>query len=148
MPTLVDFETIPQLFDRLAKRYAGQPKAALGYKDKKAKQWADISWDELVEQVHAFAGYLRKEGVKKGDRVAILSENRPEWAITDLATQLLGAVNVPLYTTLPASQVGYILEDSGAKLLVVSVGLQLHEAGAVQGDRPDLRQIVTMAVPR
>lgn len=148
MPTLVDFETIPQLFNRLADHYAGQPKAALGYKDRKAKEWIDVWWDDLAEQVHAFAGYLHKEGVKKGDRVAILSENRPEWAITDLATQLLGAVNVPLYTTLPASQVGNILKDSSAKLLVVSVGLQLRKADAVQEECADLQQIVTMAVPR
>ncbi len=148
MPAVVDFETIPQLFNRLAERYAGQPKAALGYKDKKSKAWEDISWDELAEQVHSFAGYLHKAGIRKGDRVAILSENRPEWAITDLATQVLGAVNVALYTTLPASQVGYILKDSGAKLLVVSVGLQLRKADAVQVDCPDLTRIVSMAVPR
>ena len=148
LPTLVDFETIPQLFNQLAERYAGQPKAAIGYKDKTAKTWVDVHWDNFADQVHTFAGYLHKEGIRNGDRVAILSENRPEWAITDLATQFLGAVNVSLYTTLPASQVGYILKDSGAKILVVSVGLQLRKADAVQKNCPELRHIVSMAVPR
>ncbi len=148
MPALVDFDTIPQLFNRVAEHYKGSSKAAVGYKDKKTKAWEDISWDDFYDQVHAFAGYLHQRGVRKGDRVAILSENRPEWAISDLATQLLGAVNVALYTTLPASQVGYILKDSGAKVLVVSVGLQLRKADAIQNDCPELEQIVSMAVPR
>src|SRR5690606_35873822 len=125
MPAVVEFETIPQLFQRLAARYAGTGKAALGYKDKKTKAWTDVTWDALAEQVRTFAGFLHARGVRPGDRVALLSENRPEWAVTDLATQLLGAVNVALYTTLPASQVAYIVRDSGAKWLVVSTGLQL-----------------------
>lgn len=148
MPTLVDFDTIPQLFYGVAAHYAGSSHPALRHKDRRSKEWLDITWDELKQQVHAMAGYLHQAGVRPGDRVAILSENRPEWAVTDLATQILGAVNVSLYTSLPASQVGYIVKDSGAKLLVVSVSIQLRKAVDIYDDCPDLAEIVTMSEMR
>ncbi len=145
MGALVEFETIPQLFTRLAAHYAGQHRAALRYKDRQTKAWVDIPWEALTEQVQAFAGYLHRQGVRFGDRVAILSENRPEWAVTDLATQLIGGVNVALYTSLPASQVAYILRDSGAKVLVVSASIQLRKAEEVFESCPELAQVVTMS---
>lgn len=98
--------------------------------------------------MHALAGYFYQRGVRKGDRVAILSENRPEWAITDLATQLLGGINVALYTSLPASQVGYILQDSGAKILVVSSAAQLRKAESVFNECPALEEIITLSEMR
>jgi long-chain acyl-CoA synthetase len=136
------------MFNRVAAHYEGQDRTALRYKDRRAKEWIDIPWGELVDRVHAMAGYLHKCGVRPGDRVAILSENRPEWAITDIATQILGAVNVSLYTSLPASQVGYITEDSGAKVLIVSVAIQLRKAVKVYDDCPGLAEIVTMSEMR
>jgi len=148
MGAIVDFETIPQLFSRLVAHYHGQQRTALRYKDKKTKAWVGVTWEEVAAQVRAFAGYLDKHGIRPGDRVAILSENRPEWAIADLATQILGGINVSLYTSLPASQVGYILEDSGATLLVVSVSIQLRKAEEVFEACPDLVEIITMSEMR
>lgn len=145
MPALVDFETIPQLFSRIVAKFDGQQRAALGYKDRTSKDWVDISWEEFNRQVQAMAGYLHQRGVRFGDRVAILAENRPEWAITDLATQILGGVNVSLYTSLPASQVGYILKDSGAKVVITSASIQLRKAEEVFDDCPDLVEIITMS---
>jgi long-chain acyl-CoA synthetase len=145
MPSIVDFDTLPQLFDRLARRFAGQHRTALRYLDRKTKVWTDISWEQLLEQVQAMAGYLHKKGVRKGDRVAILAENRPEWAIVDMATQFLGAVNVSLYTSLPASQVAYILKDSGSSLFFVSTAIQLRKAEDVFEGCPDLREVITMS---
>ena len=63
---------------------------------------------------------LAELGVKSGDRVAVISENRPEWSLTDLALLSLRAVNVPIYTTQAVDQIRYILENSGAKLLLIS----------------------------
>lgn len=145
MSALVEFETIPQLFARIAAHFKGQQRAALGYKDRTSKEWVDISWEALEQQVQAFAGYLHQRGVQVGDRVAVLSENRPEWAITDLATQILGGVNVSLYTSLPASQVGYILKDSGAKVVITSASIQLRKAEDVFDECPDLVEIITMS---
>lgn len=148
MSAIVDFETLPQLFTRLVAHYDGQNRAALSYKDSKTKAWTDISWESLLQQVQAMAGFLHSKGVRPGDRVAILSENRPEWAITDLATQLLGGANVSLYTSLPASQVCYIMQNSGAKVFIVSTGIQVKKAEKVFEDCADLKQIVTMSEMR
>lgn len=148
MPAVVAFETTPEMIRALAAQYAGTGKAALGYKDKATKAWTDVTWDDLHERVRAVAGFLHARGVRKGDRVAILSENRPEWAVTDLAAQVLGAVTVALYATVPASQVAYIVRDSGARVLVVSTGLQLRKADKAASECPDLEVIVSMAEPR
>ncbi len=145
MPSLVPFETIPQLVDGLTHHYAGQQRVVMRYKDKRTKEWIGISWTALMDDVHAMMGYLHSTGVRPGDRVAILSENRPEWAITDLATQLLGAINVALYTTLPASQVGYIVKDAGAQILIVSTSMQLRKAESIFDECPDLERVVTMS---
>ena len=132
-------------FTRLFERNRGQGRTALAYKDKKSKQWTDISWEALQDQVNNLAGYLHKRGVRKGDRVGILSENRPEWAIADIATQSLGGANVSLYTSLPPSQVSYILKDSGAKIFFVSTSIQLRKAKEVFDECPDLVEIITMS---
>ncbi|NND71426.1 MAG: long-chain fatty acid--CoA ligase [Rhodothermales bacterium] len=145
MPAIVDFNTIPQLFNRVADYYKGTDKVAMSFKDKTTKEWTGITWDELRQQVHMFAGYLHSLGFKRGDRLAILSENRPEWAIADLAQQILGGINVSLYTSLPSSQVEYILNDSGASIFVVSTGLQLKKAEAVFDKCPDLKSVVAMS---
>jgi long-chain acyl-CoA synthetase len=97
--------------------------------------------------VRALAARLAQWGVGKGDRVALLSENRWEWAVTDFAVLALGAVDVPLYTTLTAEQVGYMLRDCGAKVAVVSSWEQVEKVRAA-GELPALERIVVMdAVP-
>lgn len=145
MPVIAEFETIPELFSRLWAHYDGQSRTVLSYKDKNSKEWVDISWEELRRLVQAMAGYLHKRGIRPGDRVAVLSENRPEWVIADLGTQFLGGINVSLYTSLPAAQVGYILKDSGARLFVVSTSIQLKKAEQIFEDCPDLEEIITMS---
>ena len=83
-------------------------------------EWINISAGQFVDRVRHVALGLVSLGIKAGDRVALLSENRPEWSITDLAILSLGAVNVPIYTTQAVDQVEYILSDSGARALFVS----------------------------
>ncbi len=148
MAAIVEFDTIPQLFRRVADHYKGQNRTSLVFKEKKTKKWTDISWETFQTEVHGLAGYLHKKGVRAGDRVAILSENRPEWAYTDMATHHLSGINVSLYTSLPASQVEYILKDSGSKIFVVSTGIQLKKAKEVFDNCPDLVEIITMSEMR
>ena len=101
---------------------------------KREKQYRPITYTELGRRVYAFARALHELGVRKGDRVSILSENCPEWAITDWATLCLGAITVPIYPTLTAPQVQEILRDSEPKVLVVSDKKQLRKAcEAVEG---------------
>jgi len=143
MPAQVDFTTIPELFTRLVNRYRGHHRTVLRHKP--VDTWLDISWEELEARVHALAGFFYKQGVRPGDRVAILSENRPEWAIADLATQLLGAVNVSIYNTLPEAKVSYILRDSGAKWVVPSVPVQRKKVEAIADECPDLEGMLVMS---
>ncbi len=89
--------------------------------------WAPISAAEFYRKTAGMARALRRCGLRKGDRLAILSENRPEWAIADFATLLLGAVVVPIYATLTAQQTADILRDSGARIAVVSTEKQLEK---------------------
>jgi long-chain acyl-CoA synthetase len=94
--------------------------------------WVDLSAQDLQQAVANMAGALRTWGLRKGDRVAILSENRPEWAIADFAALQLGAVVVPIYPTLAPQQVAYILSDSGASVVVVSTKEQLERVLSIQ----------------
>jgi long-chain acyl-CoA synthetase len=106
-------------------------------------RWVPISAQEVYRNVAGMARALGHWGVAKGDRVAILSENRPEWAFTDFASLLLGAVPVPIYATLTAPQTSYILRDSGAKVAVVSSGEQLKKVVSIK-EETALEKIVIM----
>jgi long-chain acyl-CoA synthetase len=87
---------------------------------KRGGEWEHIAGATVEARVRALALGLVAAGVRAGDRVALLSENRPEWSIADLAILSLGAVNVPIYTTQAVDQVRYILSDSEARVLFVS----------------------------
>lgn len=82
--------------------------------------WVNISAETFVERVRNVALGLADLGIKPGDRIALLSENRPEWSIADLAILSLGAINVPVYTTQAVDQIRYILSDSGTRAIFVS----------------------------
>ena len=105
--------------------------------------WKPITSNELYGRVRALADVLRGWGVGKGDRVALLSENRWEWAVTDFAVLAVGGVDVPLYPTLTPEQIGYMLRDSGAKVAVVSSQAQYDKVVAA-GDLPELEHVVVM----
>ncbi len=97
-------------------------------------EWINISAETFVERVRNVALGLAELGIKPGDRVALLSENRPEWSIADLAILSLGAINVPIYTTQAVDQVRYILTDSGARAIFISNGkLFKHASTALKG---------------
>ncbi len=105
--------------------------------------WTPISSAELYRNVVGVARALESFGIRKGDRVAILSENRPEWTITDFAVLSMGAVTVPIYSTQTAEQTSFILNDSGARVAAVSTKGQLEKVLAVRQQTP-LEQILVM----
>jgi long-chain acyl-CoA synthetase len=105
--------------------------------------WKPISSNEVYGRVRALADVFRGWGLGKGDRVAIVSENRWEWAVTDFATLAIGGVDVPLYPTLTPEQIGYMLRDSGAKAAVLSSREQYEKLTAT-GDLPELEHVVVM----
>jgi len=105
--------------------------------------WKPISSHELYQNVAGVARALQNLGIHHGDRVAILSENRPEWAIADFASLLLGAITVPIYPTLIADQISYMLKDSGAKVVFVSSETQLQKVLSVRS-QSEVEHIVIM----
>jgi long-chain acyl-CoA synthetase len=113
---------------------------------KGALGWAPISSPEIYRSVVGVARALESWGVRRGDRVAILSENRPEWTITDFAILALGAVTVPVYSTQTADQTSFILNDSGARVIAVSTRHQLEKVLTIQRHTPLERILVMDAV--
>ena len=118
------------------------PKKPVAMRYKKDGAWRDISYPDLEGRVRRFALALRRLGVKRGDRVAILAENRPEWAITDYACLAIGVTDVPIYPTLPANQIKYILNDSGAVAIAVSSSAQLAKITEIRGECPSLKHVI------
>ena len=87
---------------------------------KRDKEWRSISWKEAARQVAALAASLKRMGLERGDRVCLVSENRPEWLIADLGIMAAGCVTVPTYTTNTVRDHLHILENSGARAIIVS----------------------------
>jgi long-chain acyl-CoA synthetase len=104
----------------------------------------ELSSKEVFERIRDLSLGFRALGISAGDRVAIVSESRPEWLLCDLAVLTAGAVTVPIYPTLSASQARYILQDSGARLAIVSTRLQLEKIQEVRHLLPALEAVVAM----
>ncbi|NIQ04935.1 MAG: long-chain fatty acid--CoA ligase, partial [Candidatus Korarchaeota archaeon] len=90
MPTVVPFETLTELFLNLSQKYNGTDKKPFYYKPSPDQPYEPILWDQVTDDVYSIATYLMERGIEKGDRVAILSENRYEWVAVDMAIQLVG----------------------------------------------------------
>lgn len=148
MPIIVPFETLTELYKNLTKKYVGNSKAAFHHKLDPKGSYEPVYWDQVEDDVNSMAAYMFEQGIEHGDRVGILSENRYEWAVVDLAIQLVGAINVSLYTTLPPNQCEFILQDSDSKLFFVSTGIQLKKAIEVFDNCKELKQIVAFDTPK
>src|SRR3989344_3647093 len=107
--------TLFQKFEETAKLYPNN--TALGYKEE--GNFKTISYNRLLNIVNRCVSWLKKLGVQKGDRVAIFSKNRPEWVKLDLALNKIGAVSVPIHTTLSPRLIKYIIQNSGARFLAI-----------------------------
>jgi long-chain acyl-CoA synthetase len=130
--------TLNEIFFAVSERNADR---VMLYKE--AGAWRAISAAQFRRSVAGVSHALREWGVRKGDRVAILSENRPEWSIADFAILLMGAVTVPVYSTLTADQTSYTLRDSGAKIVFASTERQLRKVRS-NLQQADVKKIVVM----
>jgi long-chain acyl-CoA synthetase len=120
-------------------RFGSRPVAL---RTKRAGRWVDVGYRDMAERVQALSIGLQELGVGRGDRVAILSENRPEWAIADYACLAARCTDVPIYPTLPAKQAEYILHDSGAVAVMVSSAAQLEKVMKIRERLPALAHII------
>jgi long-chain acyl-CoA synthetase len=135
---MLDFGTINDLFERMSHR--GDATVALW---KSGGEWKQISSQQMYGRVRAVVELLQSWGIQRGDRVALVSENRWEWPVVDFAVLAIGAVDVPLYQTLTPEQMGYILRDAGAKAIFVSTKQQFTKlVGA--GEIPTLERVAAL----
>jgi long-chain acyl-CoA synthetase len=135
--------TLTQLFFDAVSQLA-KP-AALRFKQDGT--WHDISHAELLQRVRHASLALQELGLGRNDRVALLSENRPEWAIADYACLTAGLADVPIYPTLPAEQMVHILNDSGAAAIFVSTPEQAEKIARIRPDVPSLRCVISFCTP-
>ncbi len=110
---------------------------------KRDGEWHPLSYQELADRIHDLSLGLLELGVNPGDRVAILSENRPEWAIADYACLAACCTDVPIYPTLPAKQVEHNLSDSGSVAVFASTKTQLEKLLAIRQRQPRLKHIIS-----
>lgn len=115
-PELKAVRNLAEAFFIQAQKFSGQP--VFSYKSN--GRWVDISYQEAAVLIRRLAQALKRLGVKKDDKLAILSENRPEWALSDIATLALGAIDVPVYATETPEHIAYLLEHSESRMVFVS----------------------------
>lgn len=109
---------------------------------RRGDEWVPISTREIEERVRRIALALPILGLGRGDRIGLLSENRPEWALADYAALCAGVLDVPIYATLPPDQIAFILRDSGAKAIFVSSEEQLAKILEIRDEVPALTRII------
>jgi len=145
MTPIAPISTINDLFCRVAA--AANPRAILWLDE--FGLWQPISSDQIYQRVRALAQAFLGWGAKKGDRIALVGENRWEWAVTDFAALAIGAADVPIYPTLTGEQEAALLRDAGCRIAVVSTRQQFDKLNAVRG-QTRLERILMMdsaAVP-
>jgi len=139
MTPIDPLSTINDLFRRVAA--AANPRAVL-WQDEFG-HWQPLSSDQIYHRVRTLAQALLGWGAQAGDRIAIISENRWEWAVTDFATLAIGAINVPIYPTLTGEQIAVLIKDAGCRIAVVSSRTQFDKLNAVR-DKTPLERILIM----
>src|SRR5260370_2592964 len=132
--------TLPESFETNARKYG----ARVFRNDKRDKVWTDHSVTEISEAVGKLRAGLASLGVKPGDRVAILSENCPEWIVVDQAVLGLGAVVVPLYTTSGLEETAHVINDSGAKIIAANGPELIRKILGLKSSLPNIGAIIAM----
>ncbi|HEX5631095.1 MAG TPA: AMP-binding protein, partial [Acidimicrobiia bacterium] len=125
------------------REHARRTPDAVALREKSRGIWRQFTWAEFWDQAETFAHALIAHGIERGDRVAIHSDNRPEWLFTDLGSLAAGAACMGLYPTNPTAEVQYLLNNSGSRLLIVEDEEQADKVLAVPtADLPALEKIV------
>jgi long-chain acyl-CoA synthetase len=142
MTPIAPITTINDLFRRVAS--AANPRAVL-WQDEFGK-WQPLSSDQIYQRVRALATAFLGWGAQKGDRIALIGENRWEWAVADFAALAIGAADVPIYPTLTGEQVAALVSDAGCRIAVVSTRQQFDKLQSVRA-QTQLERIVIMDSP-
>jgi len=140
VPPLVAASTMGNLSDLPARNGASHP-LGVAFCTPSSGTWADVTNAEFLVEVRALAKGLMASGIGLGERVAIMSRTRYEWALTDFAIWTAGAVSVPIYETSSAAQVDWIVRDSGCAAVILETPAHAKVLGEVESDLPELRQV-------
>jgi long-chain acyl-CoA synthetase len=143
MALLTEFKTIPELYIFLTEVYGKKANKNLMYR-KVDNKYEGISYGEFKEHTDNFAFGLAALGIVKDDKVAIISENRPEWVYSDLAILGLGAIDVPIYPSLTAESIEFILNNSESKGVIISTKFQLNKILKIKNNLRYLKFIVVL----
>ncbi|MDQ2937754.1 MAG: long-chain fatty acid--CoA ligase [Acidobacteriota bacterium] len=135
--------TLVEVFEYVARTYRRSD--TLNYK--RDGRWVAISSGEMLRRMRLIAGGLHSLGVRSGDRVALLSESRPEWTLADAGCLFAAAIDVPIYPTLTPPQVRYILKDSGARVLLLENEKKFLEIREILAECPAIEHIVFFENP-
>ncbi len=142
MGPTVPFENLVEMFLNLTDKFTNVDKPLLIRKV--GGTYKPLQYHEVRTMVEELYHGLHAAGIRPGDRIAILSENRPEWVVADIATLALGGVDVPLYPSQTAAQIEFILRDAGAACIIVSNQFQLNKVLKIRGNLPQLRLVIMM----
>lgn len=135
--------TVPNTLNELFNSAVDQYRDSEFLRFKTAGEWRSLSFGEVARRVRELALGLKAIGIERGDRVAIWSENRPEWNLADLATLAIGALDVPIYATQTHTQVEYILADSAARAIFVSPAFA-EDALEIKSRLPELEFVISL----
>ena len=114
------------------------------YQYKKDGQWVSLSFNDVVDMAEKLAAGFASLGIKTGDRISLISHNRYEWAITDYATQALGAILVPIYPSIMPDQVEYIINDSESVIIVAEDSFQTDKVNEIQKNLKDTKHFIVI----
>jgi long-chain acyl-CoA synthetase len=134
--------TLADLLTLAVEKHAGQ--TALRYKDQERNAWVDVQFSELGEAVRELSLGLQDIGVEARDKVAILSNTRPEWTYFDFASLCAGATVVPIYQTNSPEECHYVLEHSESKAVVIEDADQLEKIRKIRGQLPNLEHVISI----
>jgi len=132
--------TLTELYFGALERFGSRPVAV---RAKRNGEWYALSYQQLADRVQDLSLGMLELGIAAGDRVAILSENRPEWAMADYACLAARCTDVPIYPSLPAKQVEYTLCDSGATAIFVSTRAQLEKVNSIRPRVAGLKHVIS-----
>ncbi len=136
----MEAKTLVGMFQQVVEKH-GQKTSLM---QKVAGEYKGFSYSEFGERVKNFALGLASLGITHSDRIALISENRPEWAIADFGILSLGATNVPIYPTITSQQIEYILKDSGSRMIIVSTADLLGKILGIIDNLPALQKVIYM----
>jgi long-chain acyl-CoA synthetase len=140
MDALTDISTIPGLIRNIVKNIHPDSHTFLTHKVNDA--WVDISYKQALDKIDAISAYFLEMGIKKGDRLALILENCPDYIFYDQALQQVGAINTSIYPTLTEAEIEYILNDSASKTVLVGNHFLLRKVIKVANNCPSIIRII------